>query len=188
MHMAVTGTYQLSWLGACVLRAQAEGQAVVPNRDVIQFPVADSTRIALQTNANDIGYIMSKQKGTMDDLFSESGVNEYWFDTLLKGGMVGIKMTSGMSPSMELMPSTTWRAAGYGATTTLRSTSSPTRKRKADGVPGTACSARPLLSTLVTLLAKTLVERHGQGVLAKPMVMLRDVLDEFACPSIRYKS
>ena len=27
----------------------------------------------------------------MDDLFSESGVNEYWFDTLLKGGMVGIK-------------------------------------------------------------------------------------------------
>ena len=92
MLMAVTGTYLAQLAGGFVfyvLRPK-EGQAVVPNRDVIQFPVAESTRIALQTNANDIGYIMSKQSGTMEDLFSESGVNDYWFDTLLKGGMVGI--------------------------------------------------------------------------------------------------
>ena len=92
MHMAVTGTYLAQLAGGFVfyvLRPK-EGQAVVPNRDVIQFPIAESTRIALQTNANDIGYMMSKQNGTMEDLFSESGVNEYWFDTLLKGGMVGV--------------------------------------------------------------------------------------------------
>jgi hypothetical protein len=91
MHMAVTGAYLAQVVGGFVfyvLRPK-EGQAVVPNRDVIHFPIADCTKIALQTNVKDINYLMSKQKGTMEEL-SESGINEYWFDTLRGNGMLGI--------------------------------------------------------------------------------------------------
>ena len=92
MHMAVTGAYLAQVVGGFVfyvLRPK-EGQAVVPNRDVVHFPIADCTKIALQTNVNDINYLMSKQSGTMKELESESGVNEFWFNTLRESGIVGV--------------------------------------------------------------------------------------------------
>ena len=92
MHMAVTGAYLSQIVGGFVfyvLRPK-EGQAVVPNRDVVQFPIADTMKVALQTNVNDIDYLMSKQRGTVEELSSESGVNEYWFNTLRNYGMLGV--------------------------------------------------------------------------------------------------
>ena len=92
MHMAVTGAYLSQIVGGFVfyvLRPK-EGQAVVPNRDVVQFPIADTMKVALQTNVNDIHYLMRKQHGTMEELSSESGVNEYWFNTLRNYGMLGV--------------------------------------------------------------------------------------------------
>ena len=94
MHMAVTGAYLAQLMGGFVfyvLRPE-EGQPVVPNRDVIHFPVADTARIALGTHVRDIHYLMSKRNGTVEELLDpeENGISEYWFDTLLRGGLLGM--------------------------------------------------------------------------------------------------
>ena len=92
MHMAVTGAYLAQLMGGFVFYVlkPKEGQAVVPNRDVIHFPMANSLKIALQTHVNDIHYLMKNQNGTMEELMSDSSINEYWFNTLRGSGMLGI--------------------------------------------------------------------------------------------------
>ncbi len=92
MHMAVTGAYLAQVVGGFVFYVlkPKDGQAVVPNRDVIHFPIANSVRVALRTHVRDINYLMGKQRGTLEELASETGINEHWLNSLVGNHLVGI--------------------------------------------------------------------------------------------------
>jgi len=84
MHMAAVAS-----LVAGVLDAHAfyvvkpnEGEAVMPNRDVIMLPGVHALKVAMALNPLDLEFMMSDDTGELDRLFEETSVEPWMIDLM----------------------------------------------------------------------------------------------------------
>lgn len=101
MHMAAVAT-----LASNILDSQAfyvvkpeEGEAVMPNKQVIELPTLISLKTAMALNPADVPAIMEASEGTLDDLFENTEV-EPWLLARLEA--VGLFQTHPSEPRWNL--------------------------------------------------------------------------------------
>lgn len=78
MHMAAAGTYfgQLIEGYPFYVIKPSEGQAPVPKRDIILLPTLRGVSFTKNTNVEHINYLITKQSGTLEEFFSDTGLEE----------------------------------------------------------------------------------------------------------------
>ena len=90
MHMAAVATLASNILDskAFYVIKPADGEAVMPNKQVIELPTLISLKTAMALKPMDVSIMMKESEGTLDDLFANTEVEPWLLQRLEATGLV----------------------------------------------------------------------------------------------------
>ena len=105
MHMAAVATLASNILDsqAFYVIKPADGEAVMPNKQVFELPTLISLKTAMALNPTDVSSIMEASEGTLDDLFANTEVEPWLLGRLEAVGLVQTRSKDSL-----------WRLTGAG--------------------------------------------------------------------------
>jgi len=94
MHMAAVAMTAASLLDSTAFYVikPGDGEAVMPNRDVIEFPSLSAMKMAMSLKPTEVAYMHEVAKGTLEDIHTKTSVLPWMMVEMHSRGMVNLDM------------------------------------------------------------------------------------------------
>jgi hypothetical protein len=104
MHMAavaMTAANLLDSTAFYVIKPE-DGEAVMPNRDIIEFPSLSAMKMVMSLKPNEVSYIEERMEGSLKELHEETDIQPWMMMEMHSRGMVNLDMKNAQWSLTEL--------------------------------------------------------------------------------------